>query len=150
MICFLVYQTLPVKTTPSCAPTAFDFINCTKLPARLGGLVGDGEGGLCVCVCVRFEGGLMLTLFMVFGRHLLWVDVVCCWRHCLHAIERMFSFDFEMWSAELYAVGGWSTGGAPGPDPLRQPPPPPPPCRVLAPKCRTMGAEGALRKFCLT
>ena len=29
-------------------------------------------------------------------------------------------------------------------------PPPPPPCRVLARKCRTMGAEGALRKFCLT
>ena len=27
---------------------------------------------------------------------------------------------------------------------------PPPPCRVLAGKCRTMGAEGALRKFCLT
>ena len=28
--------------------------------------------------------------------------------------------------------------------------PPPPPCRVLARKCRTMGAKGALRKFCLT
>ena len=30
------------------------------------------------------------------------------------------------------------------------PPPPPPPCWVLARKCRTMGAKGALRKFCLT
>ena len=28
--------------------------------------------------------------------------------------------------------------------------PPPPPCWVLARKCRTMGAEGTLRKFCLT
>ena len=28
--------------------------------------------------------------------------------------------------------------------------PPPPPCRVLAGKCGTMGAKGALRKFCLT
>ena len=28
--------------------------------------------------------------------------------------------------------------------------PPPPPCWVLARKCRTMGTEGALRKFCLT
>ena len=28
--------------------------------------------------------------------------------------------------------------------------PPPPPCWVLAGKCRTMGAEGTLRKFCLT
>ena len=39
-------------------------------------------------------------------------------------------------------------GGAPGPNPLRRAPPPP--CWVLARKCRTMGAEGALRKFCLT
>ena len=30
------------------------------------------------------------------------------------------------------------------------PPPPPPPCWVLVGKCRTMGAEGALRKICLT
>ena len=29
-------------------------------------------------------------------------------------------------------------------------PPPLPPCWVLARKCRTMGAKGALRKFCLT
>ena len=29
-------------------------------------------------------------------------------------------------------------------------PPPPRPCWVLARKCRTMGAEGALRKICLT
>ena len=44
------------------------------------------------------------------------------------------------------------TGGAPGPDPLRRlpPPPPPPPPWKLAGKCRTMGAEGALSKFCLT
>ena len=42
-------------------------------------------------------------------------------------------------------------GRTPGPDPLRRlPPSPPPPCRVLAAKCRTMGAEGALRKFWLT
>ena len=30
------------------------------------------------------------------------------------------------------------------------PPLPPPPPWKLAGKCRTMGAEGALRKFCLT
>ena len=42
-------------------------------------------------------------------------------------------------------------GGPPGPDPLRRlPPPPHPPRWVWARKCRTMGAEGALRKFCLT
>ena len=46
-------------------------------------------------------------------------------------------------------TGHATTGGTPGPDPLRRPPPPPP-CRVLAGKCRTMGAEGALGKFCLT
>ena len=40
-------------------------------------------------------------------------------------------------------------GGGAGTGPFT-PTPPPPPCRVLAPKCRTMGAEGALRKFCLT
>ena len=45
----------------------------------------------------------------------------------------MFFFPF----ASLQLAGG----GAPGPDPLRRLPPPPP-CRVLAPNCRTMGAEG--------
>ena len=48
--------------------------------------------------------------------------------------------------------GRQPTGGTPAPDPLHRPPPPspPPPPWKLAGKCRTMGAEGALRKFCLT
>ena len=36
-------------------------------------------------------------------------------------------------------------GGSPGPCPLRRPPP----SRKLAPKCRTIGAKGALRQICL-
>ena len=45
---------------------------------------------------------------------------------------------------------GGDHGGAAGTGPFTPTPPPPPPCRVLARKCRTMGAEGTLRKFCLT
>ena len=44
---------------------------------------------------------------------------------------------------------GLTGGGGAGTGPFTPTPPPPPPCWVLARKCRTMGTEGALRKFCL-
>ena len=116
-------------------------------PLRVSVALVLGRGGACrhcgrphcPCLCALPIGGGGGGLLTKLG-----------WQtQCNDDCKQVQAFPpFPPQDRTLARNGMLSTGGTPGPDPLRRPPPPP--CRVLAGKCRTMGAEGALRKFCLT
>ena len=88
------------------------------------------------------EGGLAhapLASYALWVHSHSFVTAVC---HP-HVYDASHVEKFQCWAGRVGHGGGAGTGPF-------TPTPPPPPCWVLARKCRTKGAEGALRKFCLT
>ena len=120
-------------------------------------------GLLCACVCgalasLLHRSGVTFHLCVPTGSRTR--PTALCVSHCSFFGQRgvlvlamcvcAMSSDRILPLVAYVAVAGTAHSGGRRDRTLYADSPPPPPCRVLVRKCRTMGAEGALRKFCLT